>query len=121
FFTSRVIGTFVNEALAMLGEGVPAATIEQATTQAGYPVGALQLSDELNMELMLKIRNESKEAAGANWVAHPSEGVVDKMVELGRSGRLKGAGFFDYDEAGKRTGLWSGLAEAFPVTVDPAT
>ena len=57
FFTSRVIGTFVNEALAMLGEGVHPATVEQAATQAGYPVGALQLADELNMELFAKIRD----------------------------------------------------------------
>src|SRR4051794_2547366 len=35
FFTSRVIGTFVNEAITMLNEGIPAATIEQATQQAG--------------------------------------------------------------------------------------
>jgi 3-hydroxyacyl-CoA dehydrogenase/enoyl-CoA hydratase/3-hydroxybutyryl-CoA epimerase len=37
------------------------------------------------------------------------------MVELGRPGRLRGAGFFDYDESGKRLGLWPGLAEHFPV------
>ncbi|EUA92925.1 enoyl-CoA hydratase/isomerase family protein [Mycobacterium ulcerans str. Harvey] len=37
FFTSRVIGTFVNEALAMLGEGVEPSSIEQAGSQAGYP------------------------------------------------------------------------------------
>jgi 3-hydroxyacyl-CoA dehydrogenase/enoyl-CoA hydratase/3-hydroxybutyryl-CoA epimerase len=120
FFTSRVIGTFVNEALAMLGEGVAPSTIEQATTQAGYPVGALQLCDELNMELMVKIRNESKEAAGDSYVPHPAEAVIDKMVELGRAGRLRGAGFFDYDESGKRTGLWPGLAEHFPVQGDPS-
>ncbi len=120
FFTSRVIGTFVNEALAMLDEGVAPSSIEQATTQAGYPVGALQLCDELNMELMVKIRNESKEAAGDSYVAHPSEAVIDKMVELGRPGRLRGAGFFDYDESGKRTGLWPGLAEHFPVQGDPS-
>ena len=52
FFTSRVIGTFVNEGLAMLGEGVAPRRIERAATQAGYPVGPLQLSDELNLELM---------------------------------------------------------------------
>jgi 3-hydroxyacyl-CoA dehydrogenase/enoyl-CoA hydratase/3-hydroxybutyryl-CoA epimerase len=120
FFTSRVIGTFVNEALAMLGEGVPPASIEQATTQAGYPVGALQLADELNMELFLKIRNETREAQGATYLRHPAEDVVEKMVELGRPGRLRGAGFFDYDENGKRLGLWSGLAEHFPVNGDPA-
>src|SRR5439155_15656712 len=36
FFTSRVIGTFINEAVAMVGEGVPAPSIEQAGAQAGY-------------------------------------------------------------------------------------
>ena len=122
FFTSRVIGTFVNEALAMLGEGVAPATIEQATTQAGYPVGALQLADELNMELFVKIRNEARaaiERAGGSYPAHPGEKVVDRMVELGRPGRLRGAGFFDYAD-GKRTGLWSGLRDEFPVAGDPA-
>jgi 3-hydroxyacyl-CoA dehydrogenase/enoyl-CoA hydratase/3-hydroxybutyryl-CoA epimerase len=119
FFTSRVIGTFVNEALAMLGEGVPPATIEQATTQAGYPVGALQLADELNLELFLKIRNETRDAMGAAYVRHPAEDVVEKMVELGRAGRLAGKGFFDYDESGKRVGLWPGLAAEFPVRGNP--
>jgi 3-hydroxyacyl-CoA dehydrogenase/enoyl-CoA hydratase/3-hydroxybutyryl-CoA epimerase len=123
FFTSRVIGTFVNEALAMLAEGVPPATVEQATTQAGYPVGALQLTDELNMELFVKIRNETRaaiEADGGVFPAHPGEAVVDRMVELGRPGRLRGKGFFDYDADGKRTGLWQGLATEFPSVADPA-
>jgi 3-hydroxyacyl-CoA dehydrogenase/enoyl-CoA hydratase/3-hydroxybutyryl-CoA epimerase len=120
FFTSRVIGTFVNEALAMLREGVAPATIEQATTQAGYPVGALQLADELNLELFLKIRDEARAAAGESYVRHPAEDVVERMVELGRPGRLRGAGFFDYDESGKRLGLWPGLAEHFPVRGNPA-
>ena len=60
FFTSRVIGTFVNEALAMLGEGVVPASIEQAGSQAGYPAPPLQLSDELNLELMHKIAVASR-------------------------------------------------------------
>lgn len=118
FFTSRVIGTFINEALAMLPEGVPPAMIEQATTQAGYPVGALQLTDELNMELMAKIRSEGRAAAGSGYVEHPGEAVFDRMLELGRPGRLRGAGFFDYD-GGKRIGLWSGLAAEFPPVADP--
>src|SRR6478609_8089028 len=60
FFTSRVIGTFVNEALAMLGEGVEPASIEHAGSQAGYPAPPLQLSDELNLELMHKIAVASR-------------------------------------------------------------
>ncbi len=51
FFTSRVIGTFINEGIAMLLEGVPAPSIEQASSQAGYPAPVLQLSDELNLKL----------------------------------------------------------------------
>ncbi|MBE7189996.1 3-hydroxyacyl-CoA dehydrogenase family protein, partial [Jatrophihabitans endophyticus] len=121
FFTSRVIGTFVNEAVAMLGEGISPSTIEQATTQAGYPVGALQLADELNLELFLKIRNETRDAMGDAYQRHPAEDIVEKMVELGRPGKLAGKGFFDYDENGRRTGLWPGLAETFPVQGDPAS
>src|SRR3954449_9062766 len=45
FFTSRVIGTFIDEGMAMLAEGIPAPSIEQASSQAGYPAPVLQLSD----------------------------------------------------------------------------
>jgi 3-hydroxyacyl-CoA dehydrogenase/enoyl-CoA hydratase/3-hydroxybutyryl-CoA epimerase len=116
FFTSRVIGTVVNEALAMLAEGVDPMTLERAATEAGYPVGMLQLTDELNMELMKKIRTETLKAAeaeGQPLPTHPADAVLGKMIELGRPGRARGAGFFEYDEAGKRTGLWSGLREQF--------
>ena len=37
FFTSRVIGTFINEGIAMLAEGVPAPTIEQASVAGRLP------------------------------------------------------------------------------------
>jgi len=115
FFTSRVIGTFVNEALSMLGEGVEPASVEQAGSQAGYPAPPLQLSDELNLELMHKIAVATRKAvedAGGTHVPHPAEAVVEKMIEVGRSGRLKGAGFYEYVD-GKRTGLWPGLRETF--------
>ena len=118
FFTSRVIGHFINEGLAMLGEGVNPNSLERAATQAGFPVGVLQISDELNLELMKKIHVASKKAVeeeGGTWEPAPAEAVVDKMIELGRSSKLVGKGFFDYDENGKRTGLWPGLAETFPV------
>jgi 3-hydroxyacyl-CoA dehydrogenase/enoyl-CoA hydratase/3-hydroxybutyryl-CoA epimerase len=117
FFTSRVIGTFISEGLAMLGEGIPAPSIEQASSQAGYPAPVLQLSDELNMNLMRKIREETRtavEAEGGEWPGHPSEAVVDRMLdEFDRGGRLAGAGFYSYDEEGERGRLWEGLAAAF--------
>ena len=123
FFTSRVIGTFIEEGVAMLLEGVPAATIEQACSQAGYPAPVLQLSDEVNLELMRKIRDASKasgDAWAAQWVAHPMEQVIDRMLdEFQRHGRHAGAGFYDYAD-GKRIGLWAGLREAFPPMQDPS-
>ena len=115
FYTSRVIGTFINEALAMLGEGVEPASIEHAGSQAGYPAPPLQLSDELNMELMNKIAVASRkgiEDAGGTYSAHPAEAVVEKMIEAGRPSRLSGAGFYEYTD-GKRTQLWPGLRETF--------
>src|SRR6185437_5777487 len=123
FFTSRVIGTFINEGIAMLTEGVPAPTIEQASSQAGYPAPVLQLSDELNMKLMRKIRNAARDAASASssgWDAHPAEQVIDRMLdEFERPGRLEGKGFYEYED-GKRTRLWTGLREAFPISGDPS-
>jgi len=122
FFTSRVIGTFINEGISMLTEGIPAATIEQASSQAGYPAPVLQLSDELNMKLMRRIRDAAKAAAetGSGWDGHPSEAVIDRMLDEGRPGKLEGAGFYEYAD-GRRAGFWKGLTEAFPSVDDPSS
>jgi 3-hydroxyacyl-CoA dehydrogenase / enoyl-CoA hydratase / 3-hydroxybutyryl-CoA epimerase len=116
FYTSRVIGTMVNEGLAMLAEGVHPMTLERAATQAGYPVGPLQLTDELNMELMAKIAKAARDAAardGLPYDEHPGTAVVARMLAIGRPSRSKGAGFYEYAD-GRRQGLWKGLAEEFP-------
>ncbi|MFE0099783.1 3-hydroxyacyl-CoA dehydrogenase NAD-binding domain-containing protein [Streptomyces sp. NPDC059009] len=117
FFTSRVIGHFINEGVAMVGEGIEPASVEQAAGQAGYPAKVLSLMDELTLTLPRKIRNESKRAieeAGGTWPSHPAEGVIDRMIDdFERTGRSGGAGFYDYDENGKRAGLWPGLREHF--------
>ncbi|GAA1944591.1 3-hydroxyacyl-CoA dehydrogenase NAD-binding domain-containing protein [Kitasatospora viridis] len=122
FFTSRVIGQFINEGVAMVAEGVAPASIEQAAAQAGYPAKVLSLLDELTLTLPRKIRGEARRAveeAGGSWVEHPADVVFDRMVEeFGRPGRSGGAGFYDYDESGKRGRLWPGLAEHFPVAAE---
>ncbi|TML99546.1 MAG: 3-hydroxyacyl-CoA dehydrogenase [Actinobacteria bacterium] len=122
FFTSRVIGTFINEGIAMLAEGIPAPSIEQSSSQAGYPAPVLQLMDELNMELAAKIRKatrEALEAEGRPVPEHPGFAVVDRMLAEGRPGKLAGAGFYEYEDS-KRTRLWPGLRDAFPPIDDPS-
>ncbi|MGL4306501.1 MAG: 3-hydroxyacyl-CoA dehydrogenase NAD-binding domain-containing protein [Mycobacteriaceae bacterium] len=116
FFTSRVIGTFINEAIAMLGEGVDPSTIEQAGLQAGYPAAPLQLSDELTLSLMQKIRKETYAALVAAGQPVPDDAagkVINKMVdEFDRPSKAAGKGFYEYVD-GKRAGIWPGLREAF--------
>lgn len=117
FFTSRVIGHFINEGVAMVGEGIEPASVEQAAAQAGYPAKVLSLMDELTLTLPRKIRAESKRAveeAGGTWTEHPADAVIDRMVdEFGRPGRSGGAGFYEYGDDGRRAGLWPGLREHF--------
>ncbi|HEX2806972.1 MAG TPA: 3-hydroxyacyl-CoA dehydrogenase NAD-binding domain-containing protein [Kineosporiaceae bacterium] len=128
FFTSRVIGRFMDEAVGMLAEGVHPASIEQAALQAGYPTGPLALVDEVSLSLAQRIRGEytaAARAAGQERPAHPAHAVIDRMVALGRTGRASGRGFYDYGEDGRRLGLWPGLvgefgAEPAPRTADQA-
>jgi 3-hydroxyacyl-CoA dehydrogenase/enoyl-CoA hydratase/3-hydroxybutyryl-CoA epimerase len=124
FFTSRVIGQFINEGVAMVGEGVDPQTVEQAAGQAGYPAKVLSLMDELTFTLPRKIREESRRAAeeaGREWPVHPADAVLDRMIdEFGRTGRSGGAGFYDYGEDGRRAGLWPGLREHFTRAGDAA-
>ncbi|PAV26333.1 3-hydroxyacyl-CoA dehydrogenase [Tamilnaduibacter salinus] len=116
FFTSRVFGTFVNEGVAMLGEGIHPSSVENAGLLAGMPVGPLAICDEVSLTLMQHIRDQSRkdlEAAGGTWQPHPAEAVADAMVDThGRKGKAAGAGFYEYPESGKKY-LWPGLVEHF--------
>lgn len=118
FFTSRVIQTFLNEAQAMVAEGISAASVEQAGQQAGYPAAPLQLSDELTFGTLSRIQKATKagyeaEGRAEQYFHHPAYDVLDRMIEeFDRNGRASGAGFYDYQD-GRRTRLWPGLAEHF--------
>ncbi|MEI7894379.1 MAG: 3-hydroxyacyl-CoA dehydrogenase NAD-binding domain-containing protein, partial [Myxococcales bacterium] len=118
FFTTRVIGTFINEGIAMLAEGLHPSSIEQAAAQAGYPVGTLALMDELTLTLPRKLREEAKKAfekEGKTYLAHPADPIIDCMIdEYGRKGKSTGGGFYDYPTGGKKA-LWQGLFDHFYV------
>jgi 3-hydroxyacyl-CoA dehydrogenase/enoyl-CoA hydratase/3-hydroxybutyryl-CoA epimerase len=44
--------------------------------------------------------------------------VLFSMFDQGRLGRKSNSGFYAYDDKGKRTGLWDGLAEQYPVAAE---
>jgi 3-hydroxyacyl-CoA dehydrogenase/enoyl-CoA hydratase/3-hydroxybutyryl-CoA epimerase len=120
FYTSRVFGTFANEGIAMLGEGIPAAAIENAAFLLGFPVGPLAVTDEVSLTLVDKIRKQTMldmAAEGKDFVHHPAEKTIDKMLTLERSGKLAGAGFYSYptkeNPTDEKKHLWTGLKETF--------
>jgi 3-hydroxyacyl-CoA dehydrogenase/enoyl-CoA hydratase/3-hydroxybutyryl-CoA epimerase len=121
FYTSRVYGTLLTEAAALLEEGVDPQTVERAATMAGFPAPPLAMLDEVSLTLTQKIRKAAEDAAareGVDLPAQPGTAVIDRMVdEFGRRGKAAGSGFYDYPaDAPKR--LWPGLRQHF-TNADP--
>ncbi|AKA25646.1 3-hydroxyacyl-CoA dehydrogenase NAD-binding domain-containing protein [Pseudomonas chlororaphis] len=116
FFTSRVFGTFTNEGIAMLGEGVAAPMIETEARKAGMPIGPLAISDEVSLSLMSHIRQQTArdlQAEGKPLVAHPAFAVIDLLLnEYKRAGKAAGGGFYEYPAAGQKH-LWPQLKARF--------
>ena len=116
FYTSRVYGTLLTEAAALLEEGVDPQTVERAATMAGFPAPPLAMLDEVSLTLTQHIRRAAEDAAaraGVTLPEQPGTAVIERMVEeFGRAGKAAGAGFYDYPEGGRKR-LWPGLREHF--------
>jgi len=115
FYANRCIIPYINEGIRMVAEGVEPALVENAAKLVGMPLGPLQLVDETSIDLGVKIAKATRAAMGD---AYP-DGAVDEvlfwMADQGRMGKKANAGFYAYDTAGKREGLWGGLVDRFPV------
>ena len=116
FYTSRTFGAYVMEGAAMLGEGVPAAVIENAAVQVGLPVGPLAVLDETALSLSVHVLEQTRAdfaAEGKTYAASPGELLVERMVKaLQRPGRAGGGGFYDYPASGQKR-LWPELKTWF--------
>nr|MDJ0857995.1 3-hydroxyacyl-CoA dehydrogenase NAD-binding domain-containing protein [Dinoroseobacter sp.] len=118
FYANRCIIPYINEGIRMVAEGVAPALVENAAKLVGMPLGPLQLVDETSIDLGVKIAKATKAAMGD---AYP-DGAVDEvlfwMADEGRLGKKSSAGFYSYDEKGKRGLLWEGLGDKFPAAED---
>lgn len=116
FFTSRVFGTYVDEGMALLAEGVEPALIENGARLAGMPIGPLAVCDEVSIQLQLAVHRQAvADGVDARFQRLTAIDVVRKMVEeLGRTGRRGGAGFYEYPSGAPKR-LWKGLNTHFPV------
>jgi len=114
FYANRCIIPYINEGIRMVGEGVNPALIDNAAQLLGFPVGPLQLVDETSVELGVKIAKATKAAMGDAYPDGAVDEVIFWMAEQGRMGRKANAGFYEYDDKGKRAGLWPGLGDQYP-------
>lgn len=115
FFTSRTFGTYLDEGVRLLHEGVHPVLIDNMGKAIGMPVGSLQVYDEVSMELSRKAQATWREMGvedkwGDGTILRE---VVDTMVvKNGRGGRHHGGGFYEYGDDGSRK-VWPGLLDLY--------
>ncbi|MGB5558789.1 MAG: 3-hydroxyacyl-CoA dehydrogenase NAD-binding domain-containing protein, partial [Paracoccaceae bacterium] len=118
FYANRCIIPYINEGLRMVTEGVEPALIENAARLIGMPLGPLQLNDETSIDLGVKIAKATKAAMGDAYDNDAADEVLFWLFNEGRLGRKSAAGFYSYDDKGKRIGIWEGLRLKFPQSKD---
>ncbi len=99
FFTSRVLGPFVNEGLWLLTEGARIDEIDDAVKSWGWPVGPLALLDEVGIDIGRHAGQVMQDYAGSRAAPPP---IFDRMIEEGRLGRKSKLGFYKYHVEPKR-------------------
>ena len=92
FYTTRVLSTMIGEAFTLLAEGDSIEAIDRAMTEFGWPVGPLQLVDEVGLEVA---GHAGETVAKARGIAAPT--IVNALVAEGFKGKHKGGGFYRYD------------------------
>ena len=122
FYTSRCFGTFVQEGMEMLAEGIAPAIIDNVGRMTGMPRGPLEMHDDVALDLSHKIATQTAKDLGDAYRAPKFAALLETMVvEQHRYGRKNGKGFYDYPaEKGAKKTLWKGLADLQPVTVSEA-
>ena len=97
FYTSRVIGAYINEAGWVLQEGARIEDIDEAMLEFGFPVGPMKLVDEVGIDVAQKAAGVLREAFSERWDAPTA---LASLAEEGRKGRKNNRGFYDYGGEG---------------------
>lgn len=122
FYVNRILAPYVNEAGLLLDEGVAVDAIDKAMSQFGFPVGPINLIDEVGLDIAGKSGAIMAEAFGGRMT--PSV-ALQKVLGAGRLGRKGKSGFYTYDEKGKRGEVDDSVYQVYPggtrrTTVDKA-
>jgi 3-hydroxyacyl-CoA dehydrogenase/enoyl-CoA hydratase/3-hydroxybutyryl-CoA epimerase len=99
FYTSRILGPYMNEAAYLLAEGGDIAELDRALVDFGFPVGPITLLDEVGIDVAGKV-GPIMVAAFGDRMAPPE--TTAKVLADGRMGRKNKKGFYTYDGKKKR-------------------
>ena len=93
FYTSRILGPYLNEASFLIAEGVPIEQIDEALVSWGFPIGPVALLDEVGIDVALKVAQILQQAFGARMSAPPG---VEALLKDERFGKKNQRGFYVY-------------------------
>jgi 3-hydroxyacyl-CoA dehydrogenase/enoyl-CoA hydratase/3-hydroxybutyryl-CoA epimerase len=89
FVVNRILTPYVNEALFALEGGIPAAVIDRVGKDFGMPMGPIELTDVVGLDVSLHV---GRVLADAFQRRVPD--ILVKMVEQKKLGRKSGEGFY---------------------------
>lgn len=112
FYMNRSIAPYMNEVGWLLEEGVPIEDIDAAMVDWGFPVGPIQLTDEVGIDVSAKVGKVMADAFGERLGSPPG---FDKLMADNRNGRKNERGFYRY-EGGERKGVDPTVYEILGVT-----
>jgi len=95
FYVNRILTPYINEAMRCLLEGEPIEHIDRALVKFGFPVGPIQLLDEVGIDVGSKISPILHQAYGERFAA---PAAFDAVLKDGRKGRKNSKGFYRYDQ-----------------------
>jgi 3-hydroxyacyl-CoA dehydrogenase/enoyl-CoA hydratase/3-hydroxybutyryl-CoA epimerase len=96
FLVNRVLFPYLHEALYAAGEGVSFAAIDRAAVQFGMPMGPIELSDVVGLDVLLHVGDIVTRELGQQ--APPFTANVRAMVGKGHLGRKSGQGFYSWKD-----------------------
>ena len=95
FYVNRILAPYMNEAAILLLAGEPIDKLDKALVNFGFPVGPMQLLDEVGIDVGAKIGPILQADLGERFAA-PS--AFSKLLDDGRLGKKANKGFYLYGE-----------------------
>ena len=101
FYVNRILAPYINEAIRLLTEGATIEQIDSTLVKFGFPVGPIQLLDEVGIDTGTKIMPVLEVAYGERF--SPPANVISAVLNDDRKGRKNGRGFYLYGAKGRKS------------------